>query len=67
MRKFRKSIWLPLAFLLLGTVFYVYYGINYHAWTDNLPNLIIYLVIIVFLAWALRKKEKYENERNKEQ
>jgi peptidoglycan/LPS O-acetylase OafA/YrhL len=65
MRKFRKSIWLPLAFLILGAVFYIYYGINYKAWTDNLPNIIIYLLIICLLAWALRKKEKFEDERNK--
>lgn len=64
MKKIKKSVWLPLFFLLFGTVFYVYFGITYNDWITNLPNIIIYVVIIAFLYLALRKKEKYEKERN---
>lgn len=64
MRCFRKSIILPLLLGILGLGFYIYYGISYRAWIDNLPNIIIFFFIIIALAWALRKKEKYEAERN---
>ena len=63
MRKNRKSLWLPWALLLVGVGFYVYYGIEWGAWKENLPNLLIYIVIILALFWALRKKEKMESER----
>jgi hypothetical protein len=64
MKRFRKSIILPLSLGVMGTAFYIYYGIAYKAWIDNLPNIIIFFCIIIALAWALRKKEKYEEERN---
>ena len=64
MKRFRKSIILPLLLAIIGLAFYIYYGITYKAWTDNLPNIIIFFIIIVALAWTLRKKEKYEKERN---
>ena len=63
MGKTRKSLWLPWALLLVGTGFYVYYGVEWGAWKENLPNLLIYIVIIFALYWALRKKEKMESER----
>ena len=63
MKRFRKSIILPLLLGVMGLGFYIYYGVSYRAWTDNLPNIIIFFFIIIALAWALRKKEKYEEER----
>lgn len=67
MRRFRKSTWLPSLFGIIGVVFYVYNGVSHHAWKDNLTNMLIYVLIIVALAWALRKKERYEDERNNRQ
>ncbi len=50
---------------MVGTAFYVYYGVEWGAWKENLPNLLIYIVIILALFWALRKKEKMEDERDR--
>ena len=49
---------MPIAFLSVGLATYIYYGITWNAWMKNLPNIIIYLGIIVLLALALRKKEQ---------
>lgn len=62
MKKIRKSSWLPWALLLVGTAFYVYYGVEWGAWQENLPNLLIYIVIILALYWALRKKEQLTDD-----
>jgi MFS superfamily sulfate permease-like transporter len=53
-----KHIWLPSAFFGAGLLFYIYYGVTWNAWLTNLPNLLIYLVIVVALSWALNKKEQ---------
>ncbi len=66
MRRIPKSQYLPCLLLIMGVVFYVYYGITWNAWRVNLPNLIIYILIILALHWALRKKEKYRNNRNEQ-
>lgn len=58
MKRIRKSSWLPWALLLVGIAFYVYYGVEWGAWRENLLNIIIYVGIILALFWALRKKEK---------
>lgn len=63
MKRIRKSVYLPLLLLVMGIAFYVYFGIYYNAWSDNLPNILIFIGIIVLLAWTLRKKEKLEEER----
>ena len=60
----KKYIILPAIFLLIGTAVYVYFGIQYKAWIDNLPNILIFLVIIAALAWALKKKDKLQQQRN---
>lgn len=67
MKRIKKSTWLPTLFVLFGAAFYVYFGITHNAWLDNMPNIIIYFVIIAFLTWALRKKEKFEDARNNKQ
>ncbi len=67
MRRLRRSQFLPPLLLLAGAAFYIYYGITYNAWRANLPNAIIYVVILVLLFWALRKKEKYQDERDARQ
>lgn len=67
MKRIRKSTYLPILLFLAGTAFYVYYGIEYNAWMQNLWNIIIYLVIIVALFFTLRKKEQYEDERRNSQ
>ncbi|MCR4612872.1 MAG: hypothetical protein K5778_02600 [Bacteroidaceae bacterium] len=62
----RKSTWLPVALLIVGIAFYLYYGITWNAWIENLPNILIYIVIIIALRWALRKKEQM-NDQHKNQ
>lgn len=59
----RKSTWMPVAFLLVGCAFYIYYGVTYNAWKANLLNIIIYAVIVVALFFAQRKKEQLRRER----
>lgn len=54
---------MPTAFFLVGLAFYIYYGMTMNAWMENLPNILIYLVIVLLLSWSLRKKEKLANER----
>ena len=61
MKRYRKSAWLPWMLLLVGILFYVYYGVEWGAWMQNLPNIIIYACIIVALFFALRAKEKMNN------
>ena len=63
MKRIRKSVYLPLLLLIMGVAFYVYFGVYYNAWNENLPNILIFVGIIVLLAWALRKKEKMEEEK----
>ena len=65
MRKIKKSNWLPIALLLAGLAFYVYYGIEYNAWTHNLPLMIADACIVAALFWALRKKEQMNARRDK--
>lgn len=61
----KNKFWLlPIALLIFGSAFYVYYGISHNAWMDNLPNIIIFILIIIALAWALWKKKQLEDERN---
>lgn len=54
-------------FLLLGLGFYVYYGIEMNAWKQNLPNLLIYLVIVAGLFWAMTKKQQLQREREQDE
>lgn len=63
MKKIPRSKYLPILLQLVGIAFYVYYGISYNAWRENLANLIIYVVIISALYWSLRAKEKMEGEK----
>ena len=64
MKRIRKSSWLPWTLLLVGIAFYVYYGIEWGAWMVNLPNLLIYIIIILTLFWVLKKREQMEDEHN---
>lgn len=59
----RKLTWMPVAFLLVGAAFYIYYGVTYNAWKENLSNLIVYIIIIIGLFLAHRKKEQLRRER----
>lgn len=61
----KKSTWLPLLLLCAGIASYLYSGIEYNAWTKNLALMIADVVIVVLLYLALRKKESYEEERNR--
>ena len=63
---------MPPLLALGGIAFYVYDGMEMNSWMKNLPNLLIYFVIILALWWALRKKdqmmEKYnENDNDNKQ
>ncbi len=54
----KKSIWLPIALFMAGMAFYVYYGIEYNAWIENISLIFSDAVIVVLLFFALRQKEK---------
>lgn len=58
MRRVSKTILLPAALLIAGVAVYVWDGQRYNSWSDNLPNLFVFLVIIIVLAFALHKKKK---------
>ena len=60
----KKSIWLPLLLLCAGAGVYVYSGIEYNAWIENITLMGVDVVIVVALHFALKKKEAYEEERN---
>ena len=45
----KKAVLLPLVLFLAGVAVYVYNGIYHHAWMDNLPNIIIFFFIVVFM------------------
>lgn len=64
MKRISRSTYLPLLLLLVGIGFYVYYGVTWNAWHENIANLIIYVVIIVALFLSLRKKEELEQKRD---
>lgn len=59
-----KALWMPIAFFCVGMAFYIYYGVEYNAWKENLSQIIIYVIILLGLHFALRKKEQYAKERN---
>lgn len=61
----KRYIWQPLAFLCVGVVFYVYYGVTMNAWVINIPNLLFYAFILAILSWTLYKKDKIQQERNR--
>ena len=54
---------MPVTFLLAGGAFYIYYGVTYNAWRANLPNIVIYALIVIALFFAQRKKEQMRKER----
>lgn len=62
-KKLKRSAWLPVVMFCAGLAFYVYYGITWHAWMRNLPNIIIYAGIVTALWWALKKKEELADKR----
>ena len=65
-KNLRKYVWLPCTFLCIGLTVYIYYGITWNAWMKNLPNMIIYIVIVVTLAWALRKQDELRERRKRQ-
>jgi len=66
MKRIKKSTYLPVLLLLFGAGFYVYNGLKWNSWRENLANMVIYFVIILALWWALRTKERYGDEREKD-
>ncbi|MBO4565333.1 MAG: hypothetical protein J5720_07855 [Bacteroidaceae bacterium] len=60
----KKSIWLPILLFCAGAGVYIYSGIEYNAWVENITLMIVDVVIVVLLHFALKKKEAYEDERN---
>lgn len=62
----KRYIWTPIAFFFAGLIFYIYYGITWNAWITNLPNLGIYLIIVLALSWSLKKKEELKRKREEE-
>jgi len=61
----RKSTALPILLLFFGGLIYVYDGMRFNSWRENLPNMLIMLALVVILFFVLRKKEKYQDEREK--
>ena len=59
----KKSIWLPILLFCAGAAVYIYSGIDYNAWKENLPLIIADLAIVVLRHFMLKKKEAYEDER----
>lgn len=53
---------MPIAFLSVGLATYIYYGTTWNAWMKNLPNIVIYIIIIAALAWALKTKDRLNRE-----
>lgn len=64
--KNKKSIWLPPLLALSGTAFYIYDGLQMNSWKVNLPNIIIFYIIVCGLFFALRKKEKLQAKHDEE-
>ena len=60
----KKSIWLPILLFCAGAGVYIYSGIEYNAWVENITLMIVDVIIVVALHFALKKKEAYEDERN---
>lgn len=60
----KKSIWLPILLFCAGAGVYVYSGIEYNAWVENITLMGVDVIIVVALHFALKKKEAYEDERN---
>ena len=63
----KKYVILPLVLFIIGLAVYVFFGITYNAWKENLPNMLIFLIIIAMLAWALKKKDALEKKRKNNQ
>lgn len=59
----KRYLFKPLALLCVGIAFYVYYGIYWNAWRENLYLLLLYIVILCALGWAEYQKEKIRRER----
>ena len=59
----KKSIWLPLSLFILGLAVYVYFGIEYNAWMENLTLILFDAAIVAALYYVLKKKEQYMKER----
>lgn len=57
----KKTVWLPTAFVIYGTCFYIWQGVTMNAWKANLPLILSYVGIVVALTFALRKKEKMQD------
>ena len=58
MARLKRHKWLPALLEICGIAIYVYDGLEMNSWIKNLPNIIIYFVIVAALWWALRKKDK---------
>ena len=59
----KKSIWLPLLLFIVGLAVYVYFGIEYNAWIENLTLILFDAAIVAALYYVLKKKEQYMKER----
>lgn len=66
-KNIKKYVWLPLAFLCVGLATYIYYGITWNAWLKNLPNIIIYMIIVGALTLAEKKKDELRRKHNQKE
>jgi len=60
--RIKKHILVPAAFFCIGLAVYIYNGVNWNTWKMYLPNILIYLGIVLALGWALKKKEQLKNK-----
>jgi hypothetical protein len=60
----KKIFMLPIILFVVGLAVYIFWGITDNAWMINLPNIIIFFLIIVLLTWARKKKYDLQQKRN---
>jgi len=60
----KKIFMLPIILFVVGLAVYIFFGITDNAWMINLPNIIIFFLIIVLLTWARKKKYDLQQKRN---
>ena len=60
----KKIFMLPIILFVVGLAVYIFFGITDNDWMINLPNIIIFFLIIVLLTWARKKKYDLQQKRN---
>lgn len=65
--KMKKSVWIPLAFVIYSMVIYAYFIPRSEATSTTIALTVVFnVLIIVALWWVYRRKEKLAAEREKD-